>query len=151
MTKVGILLSKTLTKSKMDITLVIVAVENVWPNTKINLCLTHLYANLQINLEKICGDAYKTESSLKEIQYLWLGCAYLPIQDNNLHEMIKKRILDIMRRCPMENRDAKVNKMEIYLAKYFSMSGLFKLDRWNFHSAVIGDFPFIGSTNGAEV
>ena len=73
MTKVGILLSKTLTKSKMDITLVIVAVENVWPNTKINLCLTHLYANLQINLEKICGDAYKTESSLKEIQYLWLG------------------------------------------------------------------------------
>ena len=135
----------------MDITLVIVAVENVWPETKIGLCLTHLYSNLQINLVKICGDAYKTESSLKEIQYLWLGSAYLPIQDNNLYEMIKERIIDIMRRCPMENRDSKINKMQIYMAKYFSTNGLFKLSRWNFHDAVIGDFPFIGSTNGAEV
>ena len=108
----------------MDITLVIVAIEDVWPATKISLCLTHLYSNLQINMDKICGDAYKTESSLKEIQYLWLGSAYLPIQDNNLYEMIKKRIIDIMRRCPMENRDSKINKLEIY--------GQILLNEWAF-------------------
>ena len=97
----------------------IVALETVWSTTRINLCLTHLYSNIQINLEKICGDAYKTESSLKEIQYLWLGSAYLPIQQNDLYDMIKDRILDIMRNCPMENRDAKINKLEIYLSMVF--------------------------------
>ena len=128
------------------------SIEQLWPTTQIKLCLTHFSVNIRENCKKIFGDEGWNDTCLKEIQILLLGAAYLPIMENDLDEMIKSRILDIIRGTPgLLHCDAKIEKMRIYLAKYFNTGGSYRMQRWNFSSDCLLDEPFIGSSNGCEV
>ena len=128
------------------------AVEQIWPTTKIQLCITHLQVNIRENCKKIFGEQGWNDSCLKEILILWVGCCYLPIMENGLDDMIKTRIQDIIRGIPdMLNCETKIEKMKIYLAKYFNTGGQYQMQRWNYSSYCLSDEPFIGSSNGCEV
>ena len=126
------------------------ALEQVWPAIKIGLCMTHIGQSVNRNCKKLFGeDEWKSNSSLREILFLWVGCGYLPLVENDLDLMIKDRIIDIIRNADIENIENKLERMRIYMSKYFTRSGQFRLQRWNFSNCTDVE-PFVGSTNGCE-
>ena len=127
------------------------ALETVWPSIHVGLCMTHIGSSVALNCKKIFGEEdWRSNSSLREILVLWVGSGYLPLIENDLDIMIKERIKDIIRNANIDNIEIKLERMTIYLSKYFTRTGQFRLQRWNFSNCTDLE-PFVGSTNACEV